>query len=306
VERRGLWSGSEHSGIDDISAAVRLSTDNTNSPASVDPAGQARGEPTMRTWAVCLAVAALTTPARFGKLSFDDRVELTRGLMAEYATVKQFLPRSKKALPFEASGSYDKSKWEETGKEMGPAARVGDLVQITKVDIDDDKIVLQINGGFKGGRKWYQGVQVGMGTQTSPIGMGNSNAPGGTSIEILFHKPLEPIKSADIKKILAPVLDFEKRTATELYANTLPPEVQKAIKEKRAQEGMDREQVLLALGRPDHKSRETKEGMELEDWVYGKPPGKIVFVTFNGNKAIKVKEAYAGLGTEVADPKTPR
>ena len=33
--------------------------------------------------------------------------------------------------------------------------------------------------------------------------------------------------------MLAPVMDFEKRTATELYANTLPPEVQKAIKDKR-------------------------------------------------------------------------
>jgi hypothetical protein len=29
-------------------------------------------------------------------------------------------------------------------------------------------------------------------------------------------------------------------------------------------------------------------------------------VTFNGSKVIKVKEEYAGLGTEVADPKAPR
>ena len=59
---------------------------------------------------------------------------------------------------------------------------------------------------------------------------------------------------------------------------------------------MDRDQVLLAVGHPVHKSRETKDGMELEDWVYGTPPGKITFVTFNGNKVIKVKEAFAGLG----------
>ena len=32
------------------------------------------------------------------KLTFDERVELVRGLMAEYATAKTFLPRSKKAL----------------------------------------------------------------------------------------------------------------------------------------------------------------------------------------------------------------
>ena len=81
--------------------------------------------------------------------------------------------------------------------------------------------------------------------------------------------------------------------------------MQKAIQTKKAIEGMDRDQVLMALGHPDHKSRETKDGIELEDWVFGRPPGKIVFVTFNGSKVIKVKEEYAGLGTEVADPKVP-
>jgi len=33
--------------------------------------------------------------------------------------------------------------------------------------------------------------------------------------------------------------------------------------------------------------------------VYGTAPGKITFVTFNGDKVIKVKEQYAGLGTDV-------
>lgn len=241
------------------------------------------------------------------KLTVDERIELLRGLNAEYATVKEFLPRSKKPLSFEANGSWDKAKWREIGKESGPAARVGDLVQITRIALDNDKVVLEINGGAKGGRKWYHGIQIGMGTRTSPVAVNNSNAPGGTAIEILFHKPLAELKSADIKKMLKPVLDFEQRSATEVYAETLPPEVKKAIAEKRAMGGMDRDQVLLALGRPAHKSRETRDGMELEDWVYGTPPGKITFVTFNGNKVIKVKESYAGLGTEAAGAEpTPR
>jgi len=70
--------------------------------------------------------------------------------------------------------------------------------------------------------------------------------------------------------------------------------------------GMDRDQVVMALGRPTHKSRETLDGLEVEDWVFGAPPGKITFVTFNGDKVIKVKESYAGLGTEVADPPVVR
>jgi hypothetical protein len=78
------------------------------------------------------------------------------------------------------------------------------------------------------------------------------------------------------------------------------------VEEKKAVEGMDREQVLLAMGRPNHKSRETKDGLEVEDWVYGQPPGRIVFVTFSGDKVIQVKEAYAGLGTIAPNLETPR
>ena len=240
------------------------------------------------------------------KLTFEDRIELTRGLMAEYGTVKVLLPHSRKPLEFDAKAGCDKSQWADAAKANGPAARTGDLVQVTKIDLEDDRIVLQINGGFKGGRKWYENVQVGMGGGMTPVTGNRSNAPGGTSIAVLFHQPLVPIKAAEIKKMLAPVIDFEKHSVTEIYAETLPPEMQQAIKDKRVTEGMNREQVTMALGRPAHKSRETKDGIEEEDWVFGTPPGRITFVTFAGDKVIKVKESYAGLGTQVADPPVVR
>ncbi len=257
----------------------------------------------MRSYALFVIVTLVPAllPAA-NKLTWEDRVELMRGLTAEYATVKTLLPRSRKALEFDSKGEYDKKQWTEIARESGPAARTGDLVQVTKIEIDEDKIVLQINGGYKGGKKWYSGVQIGMGGNTAPISNTNdSNAPGGTSIAILFHKPLEPMKAQEIKKLLAPVLDFEKRSATTIYSETLPPETQKAIKEKRVLVGMDREQVIMTLGHAQHKSRETKDGLEVEDWVFGTPPGKITFVTFAGDKVIKVKDSYAGLGSQVGD-----
>ena len=236
------------------------------------------------------------------KLTMEDRIELTRGLTAEYANVKVLLPRSKSALEFNSDSTFDKKKWSDIGKEFGPAARVGDQIQVTKVSVESDRIVLDINGGFRGGKKWYSGVQVGVNNGPMQPVSNDSNAPGGTSIAILFHKPLEPIKASAIKKLLAPVLDFDKRSATEIYAETLPPEIQKAIKDKHVTEGMTRDEVVLALGRPAHKSRETKDGIDLEDWVYGAAPGKITFVTFKGEKVTKVKESYAGLGTQVQEP----
>jgi hypothetical protein len=278
--------------------------ESSHPPAGFAAHGPAEGD-RMRAIAAFATVAVTVAPfaAAYAaeKLTMDDRIEIIRGMGSEYAKVKVLLPRSKKDLPFEAAGTYDKKAWSEIAKEYGPAARNGDTVQITKVEIGSDHIVLQINGGFKGGAHWYQGVQIGAGPSTAPtpvaVGGDDSNAPGGTSIVILFHRPLEPIKAAEIKKILSPVLDFDKHSATEVYSETLPPEVQKAVKEQRVIAGMNHEQVLMAMGRPREHSRETKDGIELEDWVYGVPPGKITFVTFTGDKVIKVKEEYAGLGT---------
>ncbi|MGA3028071.1 MAG: hypothetical protein ABSF98_25245 [Bryobacteraceae bacterium] len=227
-------------------------------------------------------------------------MEILRGLSAEYAKAKVVLPRSSHQLPVESSGQWDKQKWAEMAKgQPGPAARVGDLIQITRVTFDSDKIVLEINGGQKA--KWRNHLEIGMGNSTQPLAKSDANAPGGTYIALLFHQPLPPLRTEDIKKMLASVLDFEKHSVTQSLIDTLPPEQQKAVKENRVIVGMDRDAVLLAMGRPRLKSRETdSEGLETEDWVYGDAPGKITFVTFANSKVIRVKEAYADLGGTTA------
>ncbi len=263
-------------------------------------------------WSVlCLLPCAcwLLTPVYSAdkKLTEDDRIEILRGLMSEYATVKTILPRSKKPLPFEANGTWDKQTWAEAAKEFGPAARVGDQVQITTSDhrrrqdpAGDQPRHERQQRRLARSRASRHGGGGGM----SPVStQQNTNAPSGTNIAVLFNKPIPPIKAADIKKMLTPVLDFEKQTATENYVEKLPEPVQKAIKANKAIEGMDRDQVLLALGKPRHKERNvTADGAETEDWIYGDPPGKITFVIFTGSKVTQIKEAYADVGGSTAAP----
>ena len=42
-----------------------------------------------------------------------------------------------------SDGTYDKSQWEEALREGGPAARLGDQVQVTKVTIEANRILLK-------------------------------------------------------------------------------------------------------------------------------------------------------------------
>ena len=113
---------------------------------------------------VLLLLPSVSRVAAAEKLTADERIELIRGLSSEYATAKVGLPRSRKALDVDTKGAYDRKVWNEASRQFGPAARVGDMVQITAVDIQDDRIVFLINGGFNSGKgKWYEHVQVGVG-----------------------------------------------------------------------------------------------------------------------------------------------
>ncbi len=254
--------------------------------------------------AVLVAAAGLRADSK--KLTEDQRIELLRGLSAEYATIKTLLPRSRKPLEFNTDGSWDKAKWEAAAKEAGPAGRVGDLIQVTQVDIEKDRIVFVLNNGMRGKGSWKDHVQIGMVPSMSPINGGApTNAPSGTTIALLFDGPIGEVTSAEVKKMMKPVLDFEKESVTENYVETLPPEIKEAVRDKRAVVGMNRDQVLLAVGRPFRKSRETKDGAEIEDWIYGEPPGRVTFVTFTGDKVVRVKDTYAGLGGTIAETPGP-
>jgi hypothetical protein len=255
----------------------------------------------------CLLVSLLwpvTAPAQLLKLTDDDKIDILRGVQSEYATVKVLLPRSKKPLPFQSDGVWNKEIWDQSLHEFGPAARVGDLVQVTHLNIENDKIILEINNGMKGKGSWRDHVQVGIGGTTSPINtQQNSNAPSGTSIVLLFGQAVPSLQADEVKKILAPVLDFDKQSAAENYFDKLPEPIQKAIKANKVIVGMDRDQVLLAIGKPRHKERNvSNDGTETEDWIYGDPPGKITFVAFVGSKVTGIKEAYADIGGSTAPP----
>jgi hypothetical protein len=245
------------------------------------------------------ASAGLVHPA--DKLTEDEKIALVRDLSSEYAKSKATLPCSSSPLEYNADGTWNIKQWQAAQLAKGTAARAGDQIQITKVTLRGDSLLIEINGGLRNGKKFMDHVSIGVGAPV-PVTNGQSGlVKAGTTIELKFPRPMESLSPDDVKRLLLPLMEFDKRSATKLYSETLPPAMQHAIAEKRALEGMTREEVLMAMGHPVHKYRETtKAGVDTEDWIYGAAPGKITFVTFGGAKVIKVKEEYAGLGIQSA------
>ncbi|MBI1354873.1 MAG: hypothetical protein GC160_11040 [Acidobacteria bacterium] len=259
----------------------------------------------MRVLWTSLVIGALLLPANASsKLTEMERQTLIRDLTAEFGVARVLIPRSKKPLELAPDGSFvDPEQWGGALQEFGPAARLGDMVQITKVEFKGQKLVLEINHGINGGAKWWHRVQVSGGANTgsnrgTTLGQAG-HAPGGTTLAVLFDKEIPNSPAEEFLKMLKPVLDFDERSASEVYLDTLEPEQRAAVEKGEVLEGMDRDMTLLAKGRPDRKVRDFKDGVETEDWIYGKPPGDIVFVTFEDGKVIAVKHEHANLGGQV-------
>ena len=219
----------------------------------------------------------------------DSRIALIRGLGHEVAVTKVALPRGKRGVVVNAQGEMDKKKAEEEMRMNGAAIRPGMPVQITKMEFKGDRMVLELNGGGRSGKKWYQRIEVGVGTTTSPVVRDAPVLAYGSSITLVLPRKIEETSVEEVKKLLAKVLDFERHSPTVLYSPAVPPEFKEAIKNHQVVIGMDRDAVLSSKGAPERKVREEREGVEQEDWIYGLPP-HVLLVTFGGDRVVKVTQ----------------
>lgn len=228
----------------------------------------------------------------------QSRLLLVRFVDGEFARVVQPLPGGKKGYKVPAGKPLDMQRLSDALRLNGTAAGQGDTVQITSIDFRSDQIVLMINGGGKKHFHLRDHLQVavgGMATTPTPESQTQSYAqqelPGATLILDYGHS-IPDMSPDDLKRDLSVMLDFSKqRSAAVNWIDTLAPQFQQAIKDEHAVVGMDSEMVLAAMGRPEHKVRERDaEGNDTEDWIYGTPPSRTTFVTFEGDTVIRVKE----------------
>jgi hypothetical protein len=235
-------------------------------------------------------------------LTETSKFALIRFVSGEFAKARKPIPAGKEGFVIYTDKPLNEEFLDRSVASHGAAINTGDRTQITKLEFKEHTIIVDINGGGRPTQHWWQHIQVGMGGPTYPqstttVTQEDQGPPGiqpgaGGTLYLQFPKNIPDLAPDDLKKLLSPFLDFGgTHSAAVQWIDTLPPEMKKAITERRAVLGMDREEVVAAIGKPDHKVRERDaEGYDTEDWIYGHPPDKTIFVHFRGDKVSSIKQ----------------
>ncbi len=245
--------------------------------------------------------AKTTSPAKNIPLQENSKLALIRFVSGEFAKAVKALPAGKQGFLHYAGKPLNTEILDRAVATHGAAVNAGDNVQITKLEFRNHQIVVDLNGGGRGKHSWRDHLQIGIAGPPRPTVQSTSSQetgppgmqPGmGSTIFLEWNKAVPDMTPEELKQLLAPFLNFAKeRSAALQWIDTLPPEMKKAIQERKPLLGMDREELVAAMGKPDHKVRERdSEGNEIEDWIYGQPPSKTIFVRFTGDHVTSIKQ----------------
>jgi len=243
-------------------------------------------------------------PKKGSTLQENSKLALIRYVSGEFAKARRPVPGGKEGIILSPDKPLNEEFLDRAIATHGAAVNTGDNVQITGLEFREHSIIVDINGGGRPKKRWRDRIQVSMGGDTpmpqptqTQTGQRDQGPPGfqpgmGGTIFIDFTQHVPDLSPDQLKAILTPFLDFSKeRSASVHWIDTLPPATKKAITERHAILGMDRDEVVAAMGKPDRKVRERDtNGNDTEDWIYGHPPDKTIFVRFTSEKVSAIKQ----------------
>jgi hypothetical protein len=233
-------------------------------------------------------------------LTHHDREDLLRYLQAEQGFTMRPLPVATLVLHANGEMKPSGSDYANLIRDKGISAKAGQRVVITDVAIEKDHIVLDFNGGPVHKHRFLRHISIGMDPyNTAPIVQDSPNAPSGSRIELIFPHGVPDLTGMQVEDLVKPIVDFSVKTPLQAYSDTLPPFLRKAVLAHHVLVGMNHEMVLSAMGEPWSKMREEENQMDVEIWIYGKPPEPTQFVRFSGNRVIRLEIARVGEPIEV-------
>ena len=101
--------------------------------------------------------------AKAATLQERSKLELIRYVSGEFAKATRNLPAGKEGFLLYVGKPLSPELLERAVATHGAAVHIGDNAQITKLEFRDHAIVVDVNGGGRGKRRWRDHIQFGMG-----------------------------------------------------------------------------------------------------------------------------------------------
>jgi hypothetical protein len=236
-------------------------------------------------------------PANAPHISKQTRYEIIRDFEMQLVYSRTAFPMGTKGLVLRNGATTPNGQdLQQLLALWGPSIKPGDPAQISFVQIKDNHIHFDLNGGAIHRKKWYQKVQI-SGANGTPVPLSKDqevNNPHGSYLDIYFDKYVPEMSAAQLRQLLVPVLDFNARNKEEAYLDTVPPKVKQAIQAHHVLVGMNTEMVVHAVGKPPKKVRERDGDSEYEDWIYGQPPQDVDFVRIIADEVVRIETMKIG------------
>jgi hypothetical protein len=230
-------------------------------------------------------------------MSKQTRLEIIRDFETQIVYARTFFPMGATGIKLkDGVATPSGPALQQALAIWGPAVKPGDPAHLSYVQIKDDHIHFDLNGGAVHRKKWYEHIEVGGANGASvPLSRDQStDNPHGSYLDIYFDKYVPEMSPAQLRALLYPVLDFNARNREEAYLDTVPPKAKEAIKAHRVLVGMNTEMVVHAKGKAPKKVREKDGVAEYEEWIYGEPPADVDFVRIMGDEVVRIETMKIG------------
>jgi len=229
------------------------------------------------------------------------RRDLIRNLESEQGFAHRPLPLGEN-LTLMANGQMTPGGdlYKQVLYKRGQFAGPGERVAITAVQVKNDRIILDLNGGPHVKHRFLRHLEINDAAMVPDDGAQVS----GCRVTLLFEGGLPEVSAPEVKARLDPLIDFGVKSSVQAYADTLPAFLKDAIAHHDVLVGMNSKMVLAAMGAPLSKTRELEEGSSdrhYEEWIYGQVPQTVRFVRFQADRVTQVRIAALGQPIAVHD-----
>lgn len=238
-----------------------------------------------------LALAFLTSGTALTQVLQQNRFEILGTVIADTAASMIVMPFGDEGVTLFEDGEIDKEKLRKELGDEGRSINEGDVVTVTAISFEDNKIEIELNGGGKNKKGILDRLEIGVGNRTIPVRETDFKQAEGSKVVLLFNEKTPKDLTPDLlREFLSPVLDFNERNFMETGIDSLSEEFREAVLAKEAKIGMDKATVLMAMGRPTDRIREKVNGVEQEDWLYRKVGFHVDFITFEKGIVVRIRK----------------